>query len=71
MEFMEQQPLEKGEAVAPREGSWVLSLGAAMQMSEAGVDSALGPLSFSVLVPCSSAGSLSLSWFGSVCFIDF
>lgn len=71
MEFMEQQPLEKGEAVAPSEGSWVLSLGAVMQMSEAGVDSALGPLRFSVLVPCSSVDSFSLSWFGSVCFIDF
>ena len=71
MEFMEQQPLEKGEAVAHSEGSWVLPLGTVVQMSEAGVDSALGPLSFSILMPCSSVGSLSLSWFGYVCFIDF
>lgn len=42
-----------------------------MQMSEAGVDSALGPLSFSILVSCCSSGSFSQSWFGSVCFIDF
>lgn len=70
MEFMELQPLEKGEAVAHSEGSWVLSLGTVMQMSEAGVDFALGPLSFSILVPCSSFGSISQSWFGSVCFID-